>query len=57
MLKNEIIKKYQFKRFASKFKKELQKKRTKKIHVILKISEKFYKKQKNKNNGAQSSIE
>ena len=27
MLKNEIIKKYQFKRFASKFKKELQKKK------------------------------
>jgi hypothetical protein len=48
MLKNEIIKKYQFKRFASKFKKELQKKkkRNKIIHVILKISEKFYKKQK-----------
>jgi hypothetical protein len=47
MLKNEIIKKYQFKRFASKFKKVLQKKkRTKIIHVILKISEKFYKKQK-----------
>jgi len=57
MLKNEIIKNINLKDLPVNSRKNYKKKRTKKIHVILKISEKFYKKQKNKNNGAQYSIE